>query len=334
MSRTENDLRAALRLLEQRADRQGAPSAATILDTAAEDRPGRRGNDVSRSFPRWLPPLAAAALVAATAATAVTLSTQHSHSSQPHRPQAGSHLHATATAPQPSPTANAATSAAPPSPTANPTTSAVTVLEDAAAKLDAAPGWTTPAPQDFFYVRTTDVTTWASVSGRRAGAGRTADGTKVWVSGCVDGRIVSAGESGTCTLNDVPHYLGDAPTKPSAWDAYLEHIAPGAKSADAQGKIIVQVLHQDLLAPKPTAALLRYTTGCPGLHSLAVGPVAGQKLIGVTCKSMTNGSYGLVFDAASHAFVGFVVVTGNGQPDGRAEIIRRTGIVPRIGRTP
>ena len=72
----------------------------------------------------------------------------------------------------------------------------------------------------------------------------------------------------------------------------------------------------------------------PGLKTLIVRPVAGQKLTGVTCTSMTNGSYGLVFDATSHELVGFVVVTGNGKQDGQAEIIRQTGIVSAIGRTP
>src|SRR3954451_18562047 len=69
-------------------------------------------------------------------------------------------------------------------------------------------------------------TTWTSVSGRQAGDGRAANGIKISVSGCRHGRIVSAGESGTCTVNDVPHYLADAPTAASAWDAYLERMAP------------------------------------------------------------------------------------------------------------
>lgn len=324
MTRTENDLRDALRDLEQRADQQGAPSTASLLGSASEDRPGRRRDPVTRRFPGWLPPLAAAAVVAAATVTAVMLSTQLRSSSHDrvHQPGGRTSAH------------RAATVSHRPSPEPKATTSAATVLDDAAATLDAGPGWERPAPQDFYYVRTTQATTWTSVSGRQAGDGRTARGAKIWVPGCEHGQIVSTGESGACTLNDVPHYLGDAPTVPSAWDAYLEQIAPGAKAADAQGKIIVEVLHQDLVAPKAAAALLRYTASCPGLHTLTVGPVTGKKLIGVTCTSMTNGSYGLVFDATSHALVGFVVVSGSGQQDGPAEIIRQTGIVPAIGRTP
>ena len=53
-------------------------------------------------------------------------------------------------------------------------------------------------------------------------------------------------------------------------------MAPGAKAADAQGKIIVEALHQDLVAPKAAAALLRYTESCPGLHTVDVQPVAGE----------------------------------------------------------
>jgi hypothetical protein len=49
---------------------------------------------------------------------------------------------------------------------------------------------------------------------------------------------------------------------------------------------------------------------------------------------MTNGSYGLVFDTASHHLAGFVVVTGSGRQHGSAEIIHKTGIVPAVGRKP
>lgn len=322
MSRNEDDLRDALRELGQRAVEQGAPSTASILVQVTGGRPGRPHGSVAA---RRLAPLAAAAavvMVMATAVTAVTLRAEHSASSHQRGQQAAS---------QPAARHSAAPSRRPaqtkvPSP--------VTVLGDAAARLDAAPAWATPDPQAFFYVETTLATTWTSVSGTKAGHGKTANGEDIWVSGCKDGHIVSGGQAGTCTLNDVPHYLGDAPTAPPAWDTYLEQIAPGSRAADTQGKIIVQVLHQDLVAPKAAAALLRYTASCPGLHTLTVAPVAGEKLLGVTCTSMTNGSYALAFDATSHAFVGFVVVTGSGQQDGPAEIVRGTAIVPAIGRTP
>lgn len=49
---------------------------------------------------------------------------------------------------------------------------------------------------------------------------------------------------------------------------------------------------------------------------------------------MTNGSYGLAFDATSHTLVGFVGVTGSGQQDGPAEIVGKTGIVTTIGDKP
>lgn len=326
MSRNENDLREALRELQQRADHQGAPSTASILSHATEDRPEWPGGSSAQRFQRWLTPLAAAAVVAAAAVTTITLGTEHSSPAQRRDTQ---------TAGQPTVAHTAAPALPSQHPSATPsTTSAVTILDDAAAKLEAAPTWAAPAPQDYFYVHTTEATTWTSVSGTRAGEGRNANGVKIWVPGCQDGQIVSTGESGTCTLNDVPHYLGDAPTTPTAWDAYLEHIAPGSKADNAQGKIIVGVLHQNLTSPKAAAALLRYTASCPGLHTFTVQPVERQKLIGVTCTSMTNGSYGLAFDAASHALDGFVVVAPGGRQSGPAEIVRKTGIVSAIGQTP
>jgi hypothetical protein len=319
MTRNENDLREALRELEQLADRQAAPSATSLLTSSTQDRLGGHRDSAAPRFPRWLPPLAAAAVVAAAALTAVTLST--GHGSSPSQRQVGGSKH------------RVVSSGHHQSAKTNDTTpDAAAILDDAAGKLDAAPTWTTPASQDFFYVRTTQATTWTSVSGTQAGDGRTANGGKIWIPGCKAGQIVSGGESGTCTLNDVPHYLGDAPTAPAAWDTYLEHMAPGAKAADAQGKIIIQVLHEDLVAPKAAAALVRYTESCPGLHTFDVRPLAGQTLIGVTCPSMP--SYGLAFDATSHALVGFVLVTASGQQDGAAEIVQKTGIVQAIGRTP
>jgi hypothetical protein len=320
MTRTEHDLRAALRKLEQRADQHGAPSTADIL--AATTAVRRHGT--SHRAVRWLAPLAAAALVAAAAVVAVTLNAGHRGSSgtrdaQPGARQTG--VHAAAPTHTTAPVHHAPAIA-----------SAAGVLDDAAARLDHA-NWAAPAASDFFYVRTTQATTWTSASGRQAGDGRASDGTKIWISGCRHGQLVGGGASGACTLNDVPHYLADAPTTPSAWDGYLEHMVPGSKAAGAQGKFIVQVLHEDLVAPKAAAALLRYTASCPGLHTLKVRPVGGEKLIGVTCTSMTNGSYGLVFDPSAHAFVGFVGVTEGGSQDGPAEIVRTTGIVPAIGRT-
>ncbi len=323
MSRNENDLRDALRELQRRADQQGAPSTASILSHAARNRQERHDSSAAQ---RWLAPLAVAAVVAVAIVTTVVVATGHRSPAQRGDAQpAGQQTAAQSTSP--------AALAPHPSTTAG-TQPAVTVLNDAAAKLDAAPAWTAPAPQDYFYVRTTQATTWTSVSGTRPGQGRTADAGTIWVPGCRDGQIVSGGESGPCTLNDVPHYLADAPTTPKAWDAYLEQLAPGAKADNAQGKIIVGVLHQDLTSPKAAAALLRYTASCPGLHTLPVQPVAAEKLIGVTCTSMTNGSYGLVFDATSHAFVGFVVVAPGGRQSGPAELVRKTGIVAALGQTP
>lgn len=316
MIRNENDLRNALHELEQRATEQDAPSPASILDRVTEDRHGQPSRSIAA---RWLTPLAAAAVVAvAIGVTTVTLHNEHTGSSPQPLPAAARHI--------------APPSQRPSARTSKP--SAVTVLNDAAARLDAAPAWTTPDAQNFFYIQTTQATTWTSVSGTRAGRGQAADGTTIWVSGCKDGHIVSTGESGTCTLSDVPHYIADAPTVPSAWDTYLEQMAPGAKAANAQGKIIAGVLHQDLTAPKAAAALLRFTTSCPGLHTLPVDPVAGKNLVGVTCTSMTNGSYGLAFDADSHAFLGFVTVTTSGQQSDPAEIVRRTAIVGAIGQQP
>jgi hypothetical protein len=326
MSLNENDLRDALRELERRADQQGAPSTASILSHAQNRRDWPRKSAAQR----WRAPLAAAAVVAAAVVTTTVVATGHRGPAQrPDTQAAGRPTAARSTAPR----------AATTSPSLHPTAAtraqpAVAILDDAAARLDAAPAWTAPDPRDFFYVHTTEATTWTSVSGTRAGQGRAADGGMIWVSGCRNSQIVSNGESGSCTLSDVPHYLGDAPTTPKAWDAYLEELAPGAKANDAQGKIIVEVLHQDLTSPKAAAALLRYTAGCPGLHTLTVQPVGAEALIGVTCTSMTNGSYGLVFDAASRAFVGFVVVTPDGRQNGPAEIVRKTGIVPAIGQTP
>jgi hypothetical protein len=89
-----------------------------------------------------------------------------------------------------------------------------------------------------------------------------------------------------------------------------------------------------LIAPRAAAALLRYTASCPGLHTLPVRPVNGENLIGVTCTSMTAGSYGIAFDASTHAYAGFVPVSPNGAQVDAAEVVIQTGIVKAIDRTP
>lgn len=315
MNRTENDLRDTLHELGRRSIEQEAPSLHSILAETRE-RPDPLGRGVAA---RWLAPVTVAAAVAVAAGiTTIAFRNEHNGSGPQTLPVAAPRV--TSAAPQPS--------------AQTPPPAAVTILDAAADRLDAAPAWTTPDPQNFFYVETTQATTWTSVSGTRAGSGRTADGLPIVVAGCKDGDFVSTGQSGACTLGDVGHYLADAPTTPSAWGSYLEQLAPGAAAANAQGKIIVQVLHQDLTAPAAAAALLRYTAGCPGLHTLAVDPVAGKDLVGVTCTSMTNGSYGLVFDADSHAFAGFVVVEKSGKQRAPAELVRKVAIVTAIGQKP
>ncbi len=322
MNRTENDLRNALHEMERHATEQTAPSLDDIL-AGARTQPADRGRGAAA---RWLAPVAVAAAVAVAAGvTTIALRSTPGGSAAHTVPAAASGSRPASPRPSAKMTSPARTADQ---------TEAVAILNDAAAQLDHAPAWTTPDPQQFFYVETNQATTWTSVSGTRPGIGHTTDGTTVAVPGCKDGQIVSVGESGTCTLNDVPHYLGDAPTTPSAWDAYLEKMAPGAKAANAQGKIIVGALHQDLTAPRPAAALLRYTAGCPGLHTLTVKPAAGKNLIGVTCTSMTNGSYGLAFDIRSHAFLGFVGVNPSGHQDWAAEITLKTAIVASAGQQP
>lgn len=335
MNRTEDDLRAALRELERRADQHGAPATDDLVPEPASRRPGDGPRHSRPGSVRWLPPLAAAAVVAAAAITAAVLSSGGSGDTA--APAGGSPSSTPTHHAVPGPTSQATHHAKrrhahhqsqPPAATAS------GLLDDAAAKLDAAGHWSPPDPGDYFYVRTNQATTWTSVSGTRPGHGHNDAGVPTTIAACVGGQLVG-GESGPCTLADVSHYLGDAPTTPSDWDAYLEHLAPGAKAAGAQGKIIVQVLHEDLVAPDATAALLRYTgTSCPGLHTLDVRPVAGEQLVGVTCTSMTAGSYALVLDADSHAFVGFTVVDQQGRQEGQAEIVEKTGIVSAVGRRP
>ena len=321
MIRTENDLRNTLHELGRRSVEQNAPSLESILAGVTKERPGRLSRSVAA---RWRAPVAvAAAVVVAAGVTTMTLRNEHNGSSPQRLPVAAPRIASTAQHPS---------AQHPSARTTQP--SAGTVLNAAAARLDAAPAWTTPSPQNFFYIETTEATTWTSVSGTRAGSGQTADGHTIWVAGCKNGHIVSPAESGTCTLGDVGHYLDDAPMTPSAWGTYLEQLAPGAEAANAQGKIIVEVLHQDLTAPKAAAALLRYTASCPGLHTFAMDPVAGKNLVGVTCTSMTNGSYGLVFDANSQAFLGFVGVTMSGKQSAPAELVRKIAIVTAIGQKP
>jgi len=336
MTRTENDLRAVLRDLERRADEHGAPPVAALVGDAQsgvlQTHPDPRS--VRRRVPRWVPPTATVAAVAATAIAVVTIG---NWSGGPdHGTPAGGHRAPTLPNALPSAIVHPLSASATHGGAARPqSASAAAILGDAADRLDAKTGWTAPATSDFYYVRTTDATTWTSVSGRQAGGGKTADGTPITVSGCRHGQIVSTGEAGSCTLDQVPHYRADAPTKPAAWDAYLEHIAPGAKAAHAQGKIIVSVLHQDLVSPTAAAALLRYTETCPGLRTVDVQPVGGRDLIGVTCTSMTNGSYALAFDASSHAFVGYAGMDStSGQQVGSAEIVEQTGIVTAVGQIP
>lgn len=313
MTRTESDLRNAFLELSRQAGEQDAPSLESILHGVRTQRPvGLQRGPAAR----WLAPIAVAAAVAL-AAGITTLALRSDDNG---------------TSPQRLPAAAAPIAPASTRPVARADQTAGGILNDAAAELSAEPAWTAPQPQQFFYVQTTQASTWTSVSGTRAGRGRTSDGRVVFVPGCDGGQIVSTGQSGACTLSDVPHYLSDAPTTPSQWDAYLERMAPGSRADNAQGKIIVQVLHQDLIAPKAAAALLRYTARCPGLHAIAVKPVGGKNLVGVTCTSMTNGSYGLVFDARSHAFLGFVGVSSSGQQNWPAEIIQKTALVAALGQ--
>jgi hypothetical protein len=325
MTRTESDLRHALLELERRADEVGAPTATNILLPAKVGR----ADAGPRRWGRWLPPLATAAAVAAAAVTVAALNGSSDRRGRAVQPGTSGGDTTTASASlrptEPAVSKKVSAPARPAQPAG--------VLEDAATKLDAEP-WAAPSPQQFFYVRTTDATTWTSVSGRQQGRGRTADGRTIWISGCRQGHLVSSGEAGYCTLKDVPHYLADAPKTARAWDAYLEKMVPGAKAAGVQGKFIVHVLHQDLVAPKAAAALLRFTATCDGLHLIPVEPVSGEKLLGVTCPSMTAGSYGLAFDAASHEFVGYVGVDQKARQVGPAEIVLRKGIVSAVGRKP
>lgn len=344
MTRSEDDLRAALRQLEQRADRQGAPPADVLIAAVGADRGHHGAGARPAHVRRWLAPLATAALVAGAALAAATLTGGQHGSAQPDGAPVGapnaSTVHTRHTAHTPSthpshvPSTSETASRAAPTPD-RASRIAAGILDDAAAKLAAQP-WTAPDPDQFFYVHTTEATTWTSVSGTRAGYGRTSDGGRIWIDGCDHGRFAPGSDSrGSCSMSQVWYYLADAPTTPSAWDAYLEGMAPGARAANAQGKIIVQVLHQELVSPKAAAALLRYTESCPGLHTLHVAAVRGEALVGVTCTSMTNGSYGLAFDAATHAFAGFVPVDHEtGKPAGAAEIVLNTGIVSKIGQVP
>lgn len=339
MTRSENDLRAALHELEQRADQQGAPSTEVIIATvdAARNRP----HPVPRPshLRRWLAPLATAALVAVAALTAVTLTGgQHAPSQEGRGPASTTNPSIT----QPSNTSPARPSTSPRQdlstvkPKPNPTAAAASVLDDAAATLAAQP-WTAPHPDQFFYVHTTKATTWTSVSGITAGYGQTSDGRPILIDGCIHGQAVHGHPvpASYCSTHRGARYLAAAPTTRSAWNAYLERLDPGAKTANTQGKIIAQVLHDDLLSPTAAAALLRYTTFCLGLRTLAVAPVQGNALVGITCTSMANGSYGLVFDATTHNFTGFVAVDHQtGKATGAAEIVLKTGIVSKVGQRP
>lgn len=371
MNRSEKDLRDALGELDRRAVEHGAPSTDAILDRIAVVRAGHQRRESDRRVPRWIPPLAAAAVVAAAGVTAAVIATGSNGPSHHDAQAGGSSAPTQSAAPRPSRSRTAAPSSSPVSsspvlstpvssksvpvqvppavstsvpaatatydPPANPRTraAAAAVLEGAATRLDAMPPSRQPGADEYYYRKTTDAVSWTSVSGRKPGAGHNSEGMDLNIPGCRHGRYVGGGTSGSCTLNDVPHYRADAPTTPSPWDAYLEKIAPGAKAADAQGKIIVGVLHEDLISPAASAALLRYTETCPGLHLVQTKPVDGEQLTGVSCTSMTNGSYGLAFDASSHAFVGFVPVDyQTGKQDDTAEIVRRTAIVKAIGDKP
>ncbi|GAB2470540.1 hypothetical protein [Jatrophihabitans fulvus] len=301
-------LHAAFAELERRADDAPEPSVTTVHHRT-----------------RWGLVAASAVAVLAVGGGVLALSV---HDGSGPSTQAGS---------RPAMTSPSARTTAPPATSATPApgSRAARILGDAATALDAATTWRTPAADEYFYVRTTEATTWTSVSGRQAGKGVNSDGVRIWVPGCENGSFsAGSGQDGSCTLNDVPHYRGDAPTVPARWDAYLEGIAPGAKAGGAQGKIIVQVLHQDLISPKATAALLRHTESCSGLRTVKVAPVGGRQLVGVTCTSMAAGSYALVFDADTHDFVGFQVVSAAGKAKGQPELVLRTGIVDAPGQRP
>ena len=208
------------------------------------------------------------------------------------------------------------------------------ILDEAAAKLDAAPAWTAPDPQDFFYIRTTDATTWTSVSGTQAGDGRAADGGKIWVPGCDNGQIVSAGESGPCTLNDVPHYLGDAPTSPNqpgtpTWSRSRRGPRRPTRRARSSSRRCTRTWSPRRRPPR--CWLHRHLP-----RAADPGPAAGRRRRSGR-RHLPEHDQRLLRSGLRRDLPRLRRIRRRepaGQQDGTAEIIGKTGIVSAVGRTP
>lgn len=315
------------------------PARGRLLD-AIGHRPSRR-----EQTRRWALPAVASLATAAAVVTVIVVATGTAH---PGGGTPAGDPNGSLTAPS-SLSSRSAPDTGSPRSTATPSSSsaassqlnaaeAAGILESAAVRLATQPDFAIPDPAAFFYRRTTQATSWTSVSGTKEGRIEDRTTGTLSVAACVNGQIVVSGGGGSCTgTADTPHYLADAPTTPAAWGPYLLAFAPGARANDAEGKIITSVLHDFVTQPRAQAALLRYTaTSCPGLHTFPVSAVNGEALIGVTCASMTHGSNALAFDATTHAWVGTVPVdyTGPGKQDGPAEIVLATGFVTTIGQRP
>jgi hypothetical protein len=208
----------------------------------------------------------------------------------------------------------------------------VTVLNQAA-QFAADQPFKAPRPDQFVYYLP-DM--WLSVDGTHDG--RIGDEVD---PGCKNGqrKVLNPnnpaliGTTEPCTPD--PAYLADAPTTVPAMRAYLLKRDGGGDPGglpNRLGKVIDDLFGAHLLSPAAKAVLFRTMTTLPGLRAVpdAVNG-SGQHGIGVTWNG-GGGTATLVFDRASHRYLGGVTTGVKGEK-GSAPA-RQSAVVDRVGELP
>jgi hypothetical protein len=203
---------------------------------------------------------------------------------------------------------------------------AVRVLHDAAAAALKEPD-VAPRPDQFVYTRYADGgQVWRSADGGHDGLVVASGGTPTVLPACQNGNPAT----GTCAAYDP-----DLPTDPDVLVRSLndgmpyDPGQPGDVNRVAKG--IMTLLQDSYVRPGTRAALFDAAARIPGLR---VDPEAtdGAGRPGVGIAWSYGGTNELVFDAASHAFLGVTTTAGDGAK-GSMWVVR-VAIVDRAGQLP
>ena len=211
---------------------------------------------------------------------------------------------------------------------------AIAVLRQAAAAAHTSPD-VAPRPDQFLYVKEGSYQAWLSMDGTHDGAITDSDGKLVAAPGCRDGeQLVPDGNSGPrrlpCTPD--PAYVADAPTSESAMVAYLNRRF-GQAGVNGIGKGVMSLLEFYYLRSAARVALFNAATQIPGLHLTATA--AGPNAVGITWQTCSTGkcaSTMLIFNRATHAYLGVQTTGINGEPGSSGT--RQSGVVDHVGDRP